>query len=275
MATMKGQQIFLIDLAMDVLMLLLALRFAGKRPRPGRLLAAALLGAAVARGASSIPPGVRAACWMPTAGAMIAVHGGFTGVRGIVRGTLLLLAAAGLVGGTVQALLGATGSLMAALLLGTCTSVCTAFAALRARRAGQAVCSARVICRYRGRRAVFEGIVDSGNCLRDYLTQLPVVVVPERAGRTGLCMGDAALRPIFADTAGGRQMMWCFRPDELVIDADGRTCAVRAMLALSPGLSGNTPALIPAALLARGETAAQGRPENDEAYDCRNDRENQ
>lgn len=252
MTAMKGQQIFLLDMMLDVLMLLLALRFAGRRPRPVRVLAAALLGALAARLTVGMPQGARAALWLPTAAAMTAAADGGRGIRGILRGSGLLLASAGLLGGMVQALLGATGSRGAALLLGAGVALCTAAAAFRARRSGLSMHTVRVVCRYRDRQATFEAMVDTGNCLRDYLTQRPVIVLPEERGRVCLALEEAALRPIFADTAGGRQMMWCLKPDTTRILEGGTEREVKAVLALSPGLGKDAPALLPAALLDEG-----------------------
>ena len=50
-------------------------------------------------------------------------------------------------------------------------------------------------------------MVDSGNCLRDYLTHRPVIVMPQARGYRLFGLENTPLRPIFADTAGGRQMM--------------------------------------------------------------------
>ena len=161
------------------------------------------------------------------------------------------LCAAGLMGGTAQALGGALGSKTAGLLLGVSAVFVLAAAANRARRAGQAVSFLQVTVRCGGREIRFDALVDSGNCLRDYLTQKPVIVAPEAWVRQRLRLKEKALRPIFADTAGGRQMMWCLAPDEIRITEGKTERTVCAMLALSPGLRGNAPALFPASLLQR------------------------
>ena len=108
---------------------------------------------------------------------------------------------------------------------------------------------------YRGESASFDAMVESGNTLRDYLTRLPVIVMPEAAGRRRFHLGDAPLRPIFADTAGGRQMMGVLAPQEISVEADGRRRAVRAVLALSPGMREGTPALVPSSLMAPDQAA--------------------
>ena len=96
-------------------------------------------------------------------------------------------------------------------------------------------------------------MVDSGNCLRDYLTHRPVIVMPQARGNRLFHLEGAPLRPIFADTAGGRQMMFCLMPKETIL-LDGKTeRAVKAVLALSPGLGGNAPTLLPTSLLGEGD----------------------
>ena len=110
----------------------------------------------------------------------------------------------------------------------------------------------RVRMTYKKRTARFSAVVDSGNCLRDYLTHRPVIVIPQARGNRLFGLEDTPLRPIFADTAGGRQMMFCLTPETnhplTTVEIEW---AVEAMLALSPGLGGNAPALLPASLLNR------------------------
>ena len=113
----------------------------------------------------------------------------------------------------------------------------------------------RLVCLYRGKTASFDAMVDSGNTLRDYLTRLPVIVMPEAAGRRRFHLGDAPLRPIFADTAGGRQMMGVLAPQDISVEADGRRRTVRAVVALSPGMREGAPALVPASLMAPDQAA--------------------
>ena len=92
-------------------------------------------------------------------------------------------------------------------------------------------------------------MIDSGNTLRDYLTRLPVIVLPEETGRAALAMDGQPLRPIFAQTAGGRQRMHVLAPDAVALEVDGACHAVQAVIAFSPQMSGCVPALVPAALL--------------------------
>lgn len=246
----------MLDAALDALALTLAARLAGWRIRVRRIALGALAGAGIALAVRSLPPlrGMTALFWLPTALCMMAVAFGRRALVHPLRSAALLLCTEGLLGGIVQALLGATGSFALACAAGAVCTVCIMISVLRQRRAVRTVQSLRVRCRYRGRMAEFDAIADSGNTLRDYLTQLPVIVLPEDSARTRLQLGDTPLRPIFADTAGGRQMMGCLLPQEIRLDMNGEERSVRALAALSGGLRVDAPALVPAALLAAWET---------------------
>ena len=240
-------------------MLALALRMAGCPLRMAGLLRGALLGASAAAltrtaGLSRL---LCAALWLPLALAMTAAAGGRRAMRRPVRSALLLLCAAGLLGGTVQALEGALGSLDAAYVLGGAAAAAMTCCAVRSRRAACDARRVRVVIRYGGREAAFDGMVDSGNTLRDYLTHLPVIVLPCGGEAERLIAGGAPVRLIFADTAGGRQMMQCFVPDTAMLGEGGGMHGVRAAAAISPGLSAGAPALVPAALLDAYETQKQ------------------
>lgn len=240
----------LLELALDALMLTLALRLGGRRIRPLRVLAAAALGTAIASAAVGLSRAAQAALWLPVALAMMRLADGPASPLPALRRAALLLCAAGLLGGTLQALLGATGSLAAAYGVGLAAVAMMAASAGRARRfAGGAPQRLRIRCIYRGRALTLHAIADSGNTLRDYLTHRPVVVIPQAAGK-GLGLEGAALRPIFADTAGGRQMMTCFTPQTLEALVRGERRTLCAVVALSPGLGRDAPALVPGCLLA-------------------------
>ncbi|MDO5377408.1 MAG: sigma-E processing peptidase SpoIIGA [Clostridia bacterium] len=243
-----------LDLLMDMLALAMALRLEGRRIRPWRLALGAALGAAGAKGISllSLPRVQAAALWIPLAFAMrLAADGG--ALARPVRGTLVLLAAFGLLGGVISALYGALGTLAPAYALGLGVAVLSAASSIRSRRAAGDAERLRIALRFRGREAEFEAIADSGNCLRDYLTHRPVIVLPETEGRRKLALDDAPLRPIFADTAGGRQMMGCFTPELAAVVTDRGRRSLQAAVALSPGLGGDAPALVPGALLSEAE----------------------
>lgn len=246
---MKTGWVFLLDALLDGVMVTLALRLGGAKAPVWRIVLAALLGAAAAPLCAGLPREGRALLWLPIAMGMMAAACG-RAIRPF-RAAGLLLGAAGLLGGTIQALSGATGSKATGLLLGTLAIPLLSTAMIRASRMRRNVQTVRVRMTYKKRTARFSAVVDSGNCLRDYLTHRPVIVIPQARGNRLFGLEDTPLRPIFADTAGGRQMMFCLTPERTIL-CDGRNeWAVEAMLALSPGLGGNAPALLPASLLNR------------------------
>lgn len=237
------------ELALDVLMIVLALRLGGRPVRPARVLAAAALGTAISAAAAGLDRAGQAMLWLPVALAMMRLADGPAGFPLALRRAALLLSAAGLMGGTLLAMLGATGSMTAAYAVGLAAAAAMACAQGRARRSAEAAPQRlRIRCVCRGRAVTLRAIADSGNTLRDYLTHRPVVVVPQAAGHR-LGLSGAPLRPIFADTAGGRQMMTCFTPQALEAIADGKRRTLCAVVALSPGLGADAPALVPTTLL--------------------------
>ena len=258
----KALRAALLELALDALMIALALRLGGWRIRPARVLVGAVLGTMASAALGGLPRALQAAMWLPVALAMMRAADGPAPVWLALRRAALLLCAAGLIGGTLLALLGAAGSPAAAYGIALAAVIAMACATGRARRSAAAMPQRlRIRCAFRGREITLHAIADSGNTLRDYLTHKPVVVLPQAAGQR-LGLGGAALRPIFADTAGGRQMMACFTPQVLEALADGKRRTLSAVVALSPGLGADAPALVPAALLADKEesTGRRGIP---------------
>ncbi len=234
------------DALMDALMTAMALRMLGRTIRPGRVLLAACIGAFAAAGSRmlSLSGGGLIILWLAVAFAMMIAAGGRESLYRPMSSTAALFASAGLLGGTVLALSGAAGSLKGGFLLGAAAAPVMIAVTLRRRRAAGNQVHVRIV--HHGKRTDFSALVDSGNGLRDYLTGRPVIVLPE-ASRAAV--GEAAFRPIFANTAGGRQMMWCFTPDQIYFFSDGRWRMVKAALAFSPGLGEKDPALFPAVLL--------------------------
>ena len=119
---------------------------------------------------------------------------------------------------------------------------------IRAKNAAMDVKSIQITCSYRGRVVKFEAMIDSGNTLRDYLTHYPVIVLPQETGESLFGLQGKMLRPIFADTAGGRQMMSVFVPEETSFFKKGKIRRIAAAVALSGALSKEAPALVPASL---------------------------
>ena len=235
-----------LDALADGLCLAMMMRVLGRRINPLRLAAAAVLGAAAAQWVRlcgfSRPQ--TAVLWLPLAYMLARLAGGGRGIRP----ALVLLGCAGLLGGTIGALGSALLSPAAAWGTGAAAAAWMALSAVRARRMARSVYTVRIAITIGGRSAQLEALVDSGNCLRDYLTHRPVIVLPQAAkARFGL--EGQALRPIFADTAGGRQMMECVTPARTLIGVQGRWLQADACAAFSPGLTAAAPALLPQALL--------------------------
>ena len=237
----------LFELLADALGIALALRLAGRRVRPGRVLAGAALGVLAAGLTRGLSRGQAALLWLPTALAMMMLGGGRAMLGRPLRGALLLLAAMGLLGGTLQALLGATGSLTAAYALAACAVPVMAACMRRAGRPCGGAGTMLLRFSYLDKRFSLRGIADSGNTLRDYLTHRPIVVFSMEDGRRMGLSGRGRL--LSADTAGGRQMMLCFTPQTLELSIGGKWRHVSAAVALSPGLRQGAPALIPQALI--------------------------
>ena len=236
---------------MNALMIALALRLGGARICVQRVLLGAVCGAAIAQASLGLSRMQILLMWIPTAMIMMCIARGRTAHRHKFSGTALLMCASGLAGGIILALWGATGSLFAAYVLGGMAVVGIGICAAHTRRAAQETTHVRMICTYRGGSAAFEAMIDSGNTLRDYLTHLPVIVLSERAGREALGLADSPLRPIFAQTAGGKQKMYVFAPETIAVEMDGVRHTVQAVIALSPKMSESVPALVPVSLLDR------------------------
>lgn len=232
---------------MNALVLALALRLAGIRIVPARVILGALAGAVIACLAKGLPRIQAMLMWLPAAMVMMRIAQGGGSSKRMLVNALLLACAAGFVGGMVLALWGATGSLEIAYALGIIASGCIGLCAVR-RRAQVHGC-VRVVCTYRGKRAVLEAMIDSGNTLRDYLTHLPVIVIPEESARRALALEDTPMRPIFAQTAGGRQQMRVLPLQGIELEMDGMRQSIRAVIALSPRMSPSVPALVPDTLL--------------------------
>lgn len=247
-AAMREAAWMALEMAADGLCLSMMMRLMGRCIRLPRVLAAAGLGGAAAwlvrRFAANSPW-----FWLPTALLMARLSLG-PGQR-VFCGAGLLFAAQGLLGGTILALWGATGSLAGAWALAIAAFSGMALWAARMVRPPRGAWQAQVTVVVRGCGATFDALVDSGNCLVDYLTHLPVIVLPEETARARLHLEETPLRPILAQTAGGRQMMGCLAAEKTVIDMRGRPIAVHAVIALSPGLEAHAPALVPLSLISQ------------------------
>ncbi len=231
---------------MNALALLLVRRFQGRKAHGAGIVCGALMGACIAEWtrAANLDRPYTLLLWLPAALLMTAIACG--GKRALGRKTALLLCAMGLLGGIVQALYGATGSLALAYSAGVLSALGVAAAALRARRTAMLVQSVRVEIVHGGKAIALDGIVDSGNTLRDYASGRPVIVLP---GLIHQAFADTLTHPVFAQTAGGRQMMDCFTPERVTVTLSGEACRVRASAAFCEGLEDGAPALVPPSLI--------------------------
>lgn len=240
--------------------------FSGERIGRFRLIAGALLGAALAQAAREMRLGRAQTALLSLIAAALMTAAAFGWKRNALRRVLLLLSSSGLLGGTILALAGATGSLSTAYALGGASALMLSSSLVRARRAAQDVRSAEVVCAYRGITVRFEAMIDSGNTLRDYLTHAPVIVMPEETGVRLFGVLPKALRPIFADTAGGRQKMALLMPDKTVITIRGRGRHVRAAVALSGAMTKGAPILVPASLVEEESIPEGVKTEGDKGH---------
>lgn len=230
---------------MNALMLLIALRLCGRPLQIVRLAAAAAFGACTAFAVRWLCPGWSAALWLPAAMGMMGIACGRSALYRPFRSAAMLFCAGGLLGGVVLALSGSTGSLAAAYPIAAGCALWAVLSANRERRQKMLYTDVRIECGGVRMRA----IIDSGNTLRDYLTGRPVIVLPENSCRAKRMISGLPERLIFADTAGGRQMMRMAVPGCVMLMADGTWKSVLASVALAPALDARSPALVPAALL--------------------------
>jgi len=255
--TLEG--FLLLNACMNAALLCVALRWSGERISAWRVALAAALGALYA--AAAYLPGLAALRALPWAAlacaAMLWIAARWHGAVRLLRALALMLCATFLMGGTVYALSQALGGVALYWQLGATAAVCLAVVLGRcAQRARLGKTRVRVClgeaC------AEFEGLIDSGNLLRDAISGLPVVVAPHAAVRALLPEGcdparletlPAGFRLVRAVSTGGSRTLMCFRPGSLCLRDAGEWRQVRAMVAVVPqALPEGELALVPAVL---------------------------
>lgn len=241
-----------VNLLMDLLCLSCAGRLCGGRARPVRLLLAAALGTGLSMAALACW-GARCAGYAALPIALIMALSAF-GPERCPRGTAGLMLT-----GLLAA--GAAGHLNRLGMNAAGAALCCAPAAwyglrllLRARsRAGE---RAELRLLFEGGGVTLDGLVDTGNLLRDPVTALPVVVASYEALRAHLpedmsCGRIGTLprgfRLISVRTAAGSQLLMCFRPRALYIRSGRVWRAAHAVVAVSDSLTGQR-ALLPPTL---------------------------
>ena len=245
----SGELYIGVNLLMDLCCLMAAGRACQARARPGRLLLSAAAGTGLSMAALAcwgIHAGVYAALPIALLMAFLAY-----GPRAFSRGAMGLmfsgLFTAGMAGYLNRLGLNAWAAALCCLpavwyalrLLGRWRS-----------RAGERA-ELRLLFDRGG--VTLDGLVDSGNLLRDPVTALPVVVAPYGALRAHLPPGmecddlstlPRGFRLICVRTAAGSQMLMCFRPRALYIRCGRVWRAAHSVVAVSPQLQGSR-ALLP------------------------------
>ena len=119
----------------------------------------------------------------------------------------------------------------------------------------------QVELRVEERAIILPAMLDSGNLLKDPITNLPVLVIPARAARTlfpdledpaelsGLPLG---FRLLNVRTAAGSSLLPMFRPDDCRIYLNGSACRANLLVAVAGKEYSGVQALVPMAALPSG-----------------------
>lgn len=247
-----GEWYVCVNMLMNVACLAAASRLCTRRVRAGRIALAAAAGTALSMAALSCW-GLRASVYAALPLAVLMAMLAF-GPRGVPAGSVQLFIFALMAAGLAQQLhrMGLTG-LAAAL---ACVPAVGYAGVLLTRWRSRAGERAEVRLLFESGGVTLDGMVDSGNLLRDPVTSLPVVVAPYEALRRHLPEGmecenldtlPRGFRLICVCTAGGMKLLMCFRPRALYIRNGCVWHAARAVVAVSPALRGRR-ALLPPTL---------------------------
>ena len=181
------------------------------------------------------------------------------GVQACIRCTLMTLCASMLSGGamTVFVNAGMCPQAAGALAMALCMAAYLLMNLLPA-----AMCDIRQVeLRVEERSIILPAMLDSGNLLNDPITNLPVLVIPQKAARTlfpapadlscltGLPLG---FRLLNVRTAAGSSLLPMFRPDECLIYLNGSACRANLLVAVAGREYGGVQALVPMSALPAG-----------------------
>lgn len=242
-----------VNILLDTVCLAAAGRLCGLRCAPKRVAISACAGTAVSMAAL--------VCWGSRAGVFAALPIAALmallafGKRGCPRGMTGLMGWGLLTGGAASYLLRLGLHRWAAALC--CVPAAVFSLRLLLRETSQAGRRAEVRLLMRGGGVTLDGLVDTGNLLRDPVTALPVVVAAEGALAPLLppgvdCADPDTLPPGFrlicVRTAAGSRLMMCFRPRGLYIRRGRVWRAAQAVVAISAELEGSR-ALLPRAVI--------------------------
>ena len=115
------------------------------------------------------------------------------------------------------------------------------------------------------RAVILPAMLDSGNLLRDPITNLPVLVIPAQAARTlfprlrdpaELTELPLGFRLLNVRTAAGSSLLPMFRPDSCRIYLNGSACQANLLVAVAGKEYGGVQALVPMAALPSGALPA-------------------
>ncbi len=119
----------------------------------------------------------------------------------------------------------------------------------------------QVELRVEERAVILPAMLDSGNLLKDPITNRPVLVIPARAARTLFPnLGDPkkltelplGFRLLNVRTAAGSSLLPMFKPDECKIYLNGSACKADLLVAVAGREYGGVQALVPMAALPSG-----------------------
>ena len=226
-------------------------------PQHRPLLLAAALGGMI----GLIPLYLSALSWLALLSLPLAVLICFHhhGLPACIRCTLMTLCASLLLGGSVTALHTGGMAIHASgmLAMGLCLSVYLLMNLLPA-----ALCNVRQVeLHVEDRAVILPAMLDSGNLLNDPITNLPVLVIPQKAAGTLFphirdlgCLQALPLgfRLLNVRTAAGSSLLPMFRPDECRIYVNGSACRAELLVAIAGKEYGGVQALVPMSALPAG-----------------------
>ena len=250
--TIVGEWFFCANVLVDAACLQAIARCGGRRIRAGRVILSSLLGTLCAM-AAMLCWGYRAAVYaaLPIAALMALLAFGMHGVTDGMARLMLLALLAGGAANLLHSLHWHSAAVVLALLPGMAF-----FVRLLQKWRSHAGERAELKLFFERGGVALDGIVDSGNLLRDPVTALPVVVVSFQAVQAHLPGGmmlnrldtlPRGYRLISVHTATGTALLMCFRPRALYIRRGRVWHAADAVIAVSDMLEG-TRALLPATM---------------------------
>lgn len=178
------------------------------------------------------------------------------GLPTCIRCTLTTLFASMLTGGAMTAMMTAG---LPAVLAACAAMAMSAAACLLIHLLPSALCDIRQVeLRVEEEAVILPAMLDSGNLMRDPITGLPVLVIPQGAAHTlfpdlteweELTALPLGFRLLSVRTAAGSALMPMFRPDECRIYLNGRSCTADLLVAVAGREYSGVQALVPMSAL--------------------------